>query len=199
MRKVHFRRKHASAGQSVIELAFILPILLILLLGVADFARAILFNNILVNMSREGANLAARTAPSPTQSRAQWAHSIIAAVTLDSLEFPSPMDMKRHGIVYIARVTGVDGGDGTVVARVEEQYRPIGDRDISLTSQLWSCPSWTDDSCNMPAGTAARVVTLPLPLALGDEVRVVETIYDYSPLSNYVMQTNPELYSQTLL
>lgn len=193
MRKVHFRGKHASAGQSVIELAIILPILLILLLGVADFARAILFNNILVNMSREGANLAARTTQSPQ-------------FIIDALNHTAaPLQMEAHGMVYIARVKGFDGGHNTVVARVDAQYRATNGN-MSLTSTFWpSCPSFTSGSCNMPTPANCLVTCdvtstlLPITLGVGDVVFVVETIYDYAPLSKYVMQTDLELYSRTLL
>lgn len=185
--KVQFRGRRASTGLSAIELALLLPLLLILLLGVMDFSRAILFNNILVTMSREGANLASRTTQSP--------QFIIDALNHTS----SPVEMESHGMVYIAQVKGVDGGSGTVVARVEAQYHAING-DMALGSKFWSCPGWTSGgSCSMPAATSDRMVILPFPLALGGEVYVVETLYDYAPLLNFVMKSDPTLYSKTLL
>ncbi len=185
----HFKGRRASTGLSMIELALVLPVLLLLLLGVADFGRFILFDNILINMSREGANLAARTSQSPQ-------------FIIDALNHTAtPLDMETHGMVYITRVVGADGGAGTVVSRVEEQYRAsIGD--ASLQSKLsWSCPSWTGGKCNVPVAQADRLVVLalPRPLGLGEEVHVVETTYHYSTFSKYVLQTDPDLYSATLL
>jgi Flp pilus assembly protein TadG len=49
----------------MIELALILPILLLLGFGGTELSHAILYNNMLINMSREGANLASRTTQSP--------------------------------------------------------------------------------------------------------------------------------------
>lgn len=187
---VRSKQRHAIAGVSLVELAFVLPILMLLLLGVVDHARAILYNNILTNMSREGANLAARSA--------QTSQFIIAALNFSS----SPLDMSQHGMVYITRVSWVDDGTGTVVARVDEQYRAtLGNGDLSLTSRLWSCPSWdaSTGKCNLPAGTQARILSLPLPAVLGAEARVAETIYHYVPLTNYVMKNALDLYSWTLL
>jgi hypothetical protein len=43
------------------------------------------------------------------------------------------------------------------------------------------------------------VVTLPFTLALGYEVNVMETIYEYTPLTNFVLKTSPELYARTFL
>lgn len=181
------RKRDAQRGISAIELALVLPVLLLLVLGVADFARAILFNNVLINMSREGANLASRTMQSP--------QFIIDALNHTA----SPLEMETHGMVYIARVTGVDDGHGAVVARVDEMHRATAG-DASLASKVWSCPSWTaGGQCNLPADTADRVVVLPMRLALGAQVHAVEVIYHYAPMSNYVMRTASDLYSWTLL
>ena len=176
-----------QGGQSTIELALILPILLMLCFGCADFSRAILFNNILINMSREGANLAARTAQSP---------QFIA----DALSHTSaPLEMDAHGMTFFSRVQGMDGGSGTVIAVVVEQYRSVRG-DAALASRLWHCPQ-TDASgkCLVPVAIPGRVVSLPFALALGFEVHVVETVYDYTPLTNLFWQTAPQLYSVTLL
>jgi Flp pilus assembly protein TadG len=48
------------AGQSLIEVALALPVLLILLLGIADGARAYYYAGVVANGAREGANYAAR-------------------------------------------------------------------------------------------------------------------------------------------
>jgi Flp pilus assembly protein TadG len=179
-------------GQSLVEFAIVLPILLMLLLGVVDHARAILFNNILINMSREGANLAARSA--------QTSQFIIAALNFSAI----PLNMPQHGMVYITRVSWVDDGAGNVVAQVDEQYRATsGNGNLSLPSRLWSCPSWdaSTGKCNLPASAQARIVTvaLPLPAVAGSEARIAETIYHYTPLTTYVMKNALELYSWTLL
>jgi Flp pilus assembly protein TadG len=48
----------------VVELALVLPILVTLALGIFDLSCAIRANNILINVSREGASLALRTSRS---------------------------------------------------------------------------------------------------------------------------------------
>ena len=185
---MHSKGRRGEAGLSVIELALVLPVLLVLLLGVVDLGRFILFDNILISMSREGANLAARTSIGP-QLIIDNALNLTAA----------PLNMGKNGMVYITRIVGADGGAGTVVWRVEEQYRANAG-DTTLSSQLsWSCPSWNGGKCNVPAAQADRLVVLTLPLALGAEVHVVETLYHYPRFTNYVMKTDPYLYSSTLL
>ena len=46
-------------GQSLIEFALVLPILLLVLFGITEFGRAIMVTNVLHTASREGARLAA--------------------------------------------------------------------------------------------------------------------------------------------
>jgi hypothetical protein len=176
-----------NRGASLIELALILPIFLVLLWGVVDFSRAILFNNILINMSREGANLASRT----TQS---------TQFIIDALNHTAvPVDMETHGMLYITRIKGVKVGS-TLKAVVQAQYRATPG-DTSLSSILsWKCTSWGGNGqCAMPAAVADCVVDMPFVLTLGTEVHVVEALYDYLPLSDYVMKSGIVLNSTTYL
>ncbi|MDO9279759.1 MAG: TadE/TadG family type IV pilus assembly protein [Polaromonas sp.] len=170
----------------MIELAIILPVLLLLCFGSAELCHAILFNNILISMSREGANLASRTPQSP--------QFIIDALSNTS----APLQMSTQGMIYISRVKGVDAGSGSVIAMVDEQYRAVRGN-AALMSRLWSCPEWdVAGKCTMPTAVATRVVTLPFTLGIGYEVQVVEVIYDYAPLTNLFLTTAPQLYSVTL-
>jgi uncharacterized protein (UPF0333 family) len=59
MRKLILKDKK---GQSVIEFALVLPILLLVLFGITEFGRAIMVTNVLNTASREGARLAAVSA-----------------------------------------------------------------------------------------------------------------------------------------
>jgi Flp pilus assembly protein TadG len=56
MRKLLFKDKD---GQSIIEFALVLPILLMVLFGITEFGRAIMVTNVLNTASREGARLGA--------------------------------------------------------------------------------------------------------------------------------------------
>lgn len=52
-----------SRGQSVIEFALVLPLLLVVVFGITEFGRAWLTMNVLTSAAREGARLAVVTAP----------------------------------------------------------------------------------------------------------------------------------------
>jgi Flp pilus assembly protein TadG len=47
-----------NEGQSLVEFAFIIPILLMMVMGILDFARAYNVNQVVTNASREGARVA---------------------------------------------------------------------------------------------------------------------------------------------
>src|SRR5689334_6984144 len=58
-RKTQTRFRQCS-GQALVEFALISLVLITLLFGLIDFGRAILVRQVMVNLSREGANLASR-------------------------------------------------------------------------------------------------------------------------------------------
>jgi len=163
--------------------------MLLLVFGVIDFARAIQFNNILVAMSREGANLSARTSASP--------QVIIKGLNATA----EPLVMKDNGMMYITKITGTKVG-ANVVARVQLQTRQVGATTVAnnqLLSQVWACASWDNGTGNCKDNFSNATATLPMTLSDGEEVYAVETLYNYPVIFNYVMKTGPKLYSKTVL
>lgn len=175
------RRRSTARGVATIELALVLPVLLILVLGVIDFSRAIQFNNVLVHLSREGANLSARTTETP---------DYILAALMDNA---APLDMNGTGMMYITKLVGRPDGRATV----EEQHRPATGGKTSLRSRLYVCNSWSAGRCNLP--TTRPIVTLPTNLSNGETVYAVEALYDYTLLTRYVISDDPKLYSITIM
>lgn len=187
--------KKVSHGQSLIELAVLLPLLLMLVLGVIDYARAIQFNNILVAMSREGANLASRTSALP--------QDIIRALNNTA----EPLVMSTRGRIYITQIVGrkvvptcVDAPPAfcATFPKVVSQTRAVIGA-ATLTSKVWSCSAgWNGNgTCNSVPVSATAII--PMTLSDGEEVYAVEALYDYNVIISYVMQTAPRLYSMTVL
>lgn len=173
--------RRRTRGISLVELALVLPVLLLLVLGVVDFSRAIQFNNILVNLTREGANLSARTTEQPQY--------ILRAL----IDTATPLDMNADGIMYITKLVGRDDGR----ANVDEQHRPEAGGKRSLQSRIWGCSSWSGGRCNVP--NTRPIVSLPTTLREGETVYAVEALYDYTLLTRYVISDDPRLYSFTVL
>jgi len=167
-------------GNSLIEFAFILPILLLLALGVVDYGRAIQYENILSGMSRETANLSARTTALPDY--------IINAVASTA----EPLNMGTSGMIYVTELVGRADGLGVVQA----QYRLAGG-DSSLQSRIYTCPAWSGTACAVPGNAAA--VALPMTLTSGEIVHVAETAYTFTPLAGYVSSAPIPLYSLSML
>ena len=185
---IHQQRHGITRGISTVEFALMLPILLTLVIGVVEFSRALQYNNIISNISREGANLASRTLVTPS--------TIISVLTFTA----APLDMKNHGVMYISKIKGVDGGNNTVVSVIDSQQRSQAtEGNTNLASKLWACPSWAVSSCMVPSAINSKTVALPFPLAIGSDVYYVEIAYEYVPLSGYLIQENLDLYSFTLL
>lgn len=173
--------RRAQRGVSMVELAFVLPVLLLLGLGVFDFARAIHYHNVLVSLSREGANLAARSTATPQQ--------IMAALASTA----QPLSMNAEGMMIITKIVG--RADGSAV--VDAQYRLTGG-DHGLSSRVWSCSGWGGDgTCNVPA--SRPVIAPPLTIRDGETVYAVEAMYDYIPVIDYVFRNPAALYTRTVL
>ena len=169
-----------SRGSSLVELALVLPILLILVLGVIDFGRALQFNNVLIAMSREGANLAARTTADP--------QAIITALVVSS----HPVDMPGVGMIYVSSFSGQANGQG--VLQSQARY---GGGNLSLASRIYNCSGWSSSNCLVPK--PAPAVSLPIALQDGEVVHVVEVVYNFVPITGFVWTSARELYSETVL
>lgn len=160
-----------DGGQAIIEFVLILPLLLLLLLGVFDFARAIRTVNTIDNMSREGANLASRTA---------LAQQDIMNALADTAQ---PLDMQSNGMMYITVLNGVTGGNPTIA----NQYAWSG-------TELSVIP-------NSNLGTPAAPTTSSLAalnLQTGQTANAVEVFYDYQSLfSSNAAMLSKQFYSIT--
>lgn len=191
------RTGYHERGSAMVEMAIILPLMLLLVLGIVDFGRAIQYNNILVSISREGGNLASRTTES-TQN-------IIKAI----INTAGPLDMTANGMMFVTEIVGrkLDSAcvnNCQVFPLVRAQTKALSGED-TLTSRVWSCPTsfnqsngscidasdWADASQIRPS--------LPVTLADGEVVYAVEALYDYPVIIRYVMKTGPQLYSLTIL
>lgn len=81
MRKPFLKDKK---GQSIIEFAVILPILLMVLFGITEFGRAIMVTNVLNTASREGARLAAVSSVSDSLSVRARVVEVLDAANIDA-------------------------------------------------------------------------------------------------------------------
>lgn len=205
-RPPHFRR-HA-AGLASVEFALLAPILIVLLFALIDVARAIQANMILINLSREAANLSARGKLALSDN----SQVIIGQVAASA----PPLNMNQRGMIYITRIMGSGTGSASR-SLVLEQYRwddSVNNRGFRVSgyapaSKVWTCSNWasgTAGTCVVPSGSNAPAVSLMSGnLADGEVIYVVETFYKFDMLFGVIKigtvgttAVGPNLYSMTV-
>ncbi|MBV7537159.1 pilus assembly protein [Duganella sp. sic0402] len=172
-------------GLAAVEFALLLPVLLILMIGLVDVARALQAQMILINLSREAANLASRGKLQLSEN----AQTIIGQVAASA----PPLDMNKLGMIYVTRIMGSTSG-GTTKSIVLEQYRwddASNNRGYRVSgyaplSKVWTCSNWasgTAGTCLVPSGATAPVVSMMSGQLLdGEVIYVVEAYYKFNML-----------------
>ncbi|MGK5048090.1 TadE/TadG family type IV pilus assembly protein [Janthinobacterium sp. GB4P2] len=170
----------AARGIAAVEFAIVLPLLALLLFMVVDLSRAIQAKIILLNISREGANLASR-ATSDLSGSGQTIMNALAAST-------PPLDMNGRGMIYITKIMGYASSPTAGVRNIVlEQYRWDAGAKASgylPASQVWRCSSWSNGTCTgIAKDDKAPVLTLMSgQLADGELIYAVETFYNFDML-----------------
>jgi Flp pilus assembly protein TadG len=201
-----FQRR--AAGVASVEFALLAPILIVMFFSLVDIARAIQANMILINLSREGANLAQRGKLSLSDSN----QVIIGQVAASA----PPLDMNHLGMIYITRIMGSGTGSASR-SLVLEQYRwddSVNNRGYRIsgyapTSKVWTCSNWASGvagTCVVPSGSNTPAVSLMSgTLNDGEVIYVVETFYKFNMLFGLVKfgaastsSIGPNLYSMTV-
>jgi hypothetical protein len=172
--------QRAARGIAAVEFAIVLPLLALLLFMVVDLSRAIQTKIILLNISREGANLASR-ATSDLSGSGQSIMNALAAST-------PPLDMNKRGMIYITKIMGYASSPTAGVRNIVlEQYRWDAGAKASgylPASQVWRCSSWSNGTCTGIAKDkdAPMVTLMQNQLADGELIYAVETFYNFDML-----------------
>jgi Flp pilus assembly protein TadG len=101
-------KRRDCRGVAVVEFAMVLPIMLVLMFGIVELGRAVLTRQVMLNVSREAANLA---------SRGTTMNDAIAAVQMSA----APLDLPARGYVILTEVRR----DGNNALRIYQQ-RALG-------------------------------------------------------------------------
>jgi hypothetical protein len=187
-------------GAALVELAVAVPFLLLLACAMADIGRALQADLALVNISREGANLAARGAQLNGASSQRMMNALAATTP--------PLQMGSRGMIYISKILGHLQG-GAVRNVIVEQYRWEGNPGYAPASAVWQCGAWSANQCSaIPANpnAAASVAVMAGRLADGEVIYAVEAYYRYEPLfvtldlgAGALDAPGPTLYALTIL
>ncbi|WUR13306.1 TadE/TadG family type IV pilus assembly protein [[Empedobacter] haloabium] len=192
-------------GIAAVEFALLLPFLLFLLFGVIDGARALQANIIVVNLSREGANLVSRGNIQLETNSQDIIYALMASAP--------PLNVNQRGMMIITRVMGVKTSSGTRSV-VLDQYRwddparglGYGTSKYAPASRVYQCGGWTGPRCSAINATARPGVNIMSgQLDDGEVIHVVETFYKYDMLLTgfsigalALPTLGPDLYSMTI-
>ncbi|WP_261817088.1 TadE/TadG family type IV pilus assembly protein [Vibrio gallicus] len=179
-----------QSGLASVEMVIITPILLIIMMGVFEITQIIQANNIIISVSREGANLISRNS---TQTPEQ-VMDIVASTS-------NPLNLANDGTIYISLVVGRgdDSSGNPQLPYINNQYR-WQDGNYSTSNTTWdSCSTWVDGECQLPTSNKPELANFPLALDEGESVYVVEVIYKYSPISTYIFDSDFSIRELTYL
>lgn len=171
-----------AKGLASVEMTFVVPILLIIMVGIFELTQIIQANNIIISISREGANLISRN----TSQTPEEVMDTIASTA-------DPLSLNDDGIIYINLVVGREDSDGNALSPVLNQQYRWGDYGYAAKSSTWpNCAGWAgSDSgiCDM-GDNDPELDDFPLQLDNGESVYVVEVIYRYSPISTLIFDSD---------
>lgn len=165
-------------GVATLELALLLPFLMLMLLGIFDYSRAIHAKNIITNMSREGANLAARSGFDATKAQEY----------MDALAYTAqPLNMQTNGMIYISEVKGTTFHHNTIQPLISVKYP-------------WSHGTNEPSKIGTVGNTAQGLGPLSQDggLASGETVHVVEVFYRYRSVFFTFLGLDKTMYSMTV-
>jgi Flp pilus assembly protein TadG len=101
-------RRKSQSGQALVEMAFVTVMMIGLAFGLVDFCRAIFVRQVLTNLSREAANLAARGTGSSTQ---EIMSNAVAAVTNSA----APLNLTTTNAYFVVTAVTNNNAGGTFV------------------------------------------------------------------------------------
>ena len=172
---------NSQKGQNLIELAFVLPFLVVLALGLIDLSYALYMANVANRVSREGANLAARFPGWQIIDEQRHLVDIINSMVASAA--PSIRDFSSDGCIIIS-VLKIDGtGPGATATLVKRARFDAWVQPTRIPVETPTTPSPPFSADRLSGVLNGQAVTN------GESMAVVEVYYKHkllTPLRNFI-------------
>jgi Flp pilus assembly protein TadG len=184
-------RRQKDRGQSLVEFALVLPLLLVTVLGVVEISFVLLDQHIVTKLSREGANLISR---STTLGDAAMAVRNMAS---------RPVDLPTNSRMILSVIRNVPTiGAANYNKSILAQRHIYGNLSKSSKILTAGTPSFGPgpeyQASNQDNNTALQVTNAPITLPLGGSLYIMELYSTHptiTPLAGFGIQVPETLYS----
>jgi len=153
--------KRDNSGQALLELAFVVPMLLVFVFGLVDFTRAMYDLEVITNLAGEGSSQA---------SRGTTLINTAASVMTDA-----DINMNSDGCVIVTSVNSPSSGSYKVTGQVSSSPCNSG------TSKIGQCTP-VGGVCTGSATVPSQVQTV-LSASTNITIYVTEVTYNFSPVT----------------
>lgn len=168
-----------NSGQALLELALIMPMLLVFVLGIVDFTRAIYDYEVITNLSGEGSSAASR-------------NTSLTETVSDVINYAgSDINMTSNGCVVVTAVSSPDGTSFKIGANGQAISVPCN----SASSKIGCAPPTS--GCGTARNLPTQVQAV-LQNSASQTVYITEVFYTFAPITpiGYFLHNNTLLPSQ---
>lgn len=164
-----YSRRRIERGASALELALLLPILVVLIFGIIDLGRLIHARLVVTNVSREGGSLASRDI--------QTGNNLIAMLQSSA----TPFDLASQGRVYVTKIKGGVSRNAPL-PYIDSRYNGGA---YAVSSSIGGNVGQTPTGFLQTSPLWNHLVYEPAPQGTSDiaEINVVEVFYHYRPIT----------------
>jgi hypothetical protein len=187
-----FRHARCSRGQSLVEFAMVLPVIMLVVLGVVEVSYALLDQHVVTKLAREGSNLISRDTP--------LEQAALAVATMSS----RPVNFNSHSkLIFSVIKTGGTSGTSNFnrpVLYARYEYGTLAAQSYLNTRGSGSYSGAEHVAANSDTNTNLQVTNLPANVAttIGGMIYITEIYTTHTlitPFDRFGVRVPSTLYS----